>query len=102
MIPFQHSHADEIISLPQVQLLEDNGFDGIDVDWEYPADATQAAAFTQLLAKLRAALDAAAAKRSGTKPHFVMSVAVSAATAKIATLDVAGMSKYLDFFNIMA
>lgn len=36
-----------------VQLMKDWGFDGIDVDWEYPANATEAANFVALLKALR-------------------------------------------------
>lgn len=37
-------------------LMKDWGFDGIDIDWEYPADATEAANFVALLQQMRSAM----------------------------------------------
>ncbi|KDN52285.1 glycoside hydrolase family 18 protein [Tilletiaria anomala UBC 951] len=85
-----------------VQLLEDNGLDGIDVDWEYPADSEQAHAFTLLLQGIRSALDAAQAKRTSDPPRFLLTAAVSADKSKVQTMDLSGMDQYLDFWNIMA
>ncbi|KIW14570.1 hypothetical protein PV08_07354 [Exophiala spinifera] len=83
-----------------VALVQDLGFDGIDIDWEYPSDATQAANFVSLLKTLRAALDASSTKNNQTR--FLISVAVSAGADKYNVLDVPGMDTSLDFWNLMA
>jgi hypothetical protein len=49
-----------------VQLLESFGLDGIDVDWEYPKDATEARAYTDLLRITREKLDEAERKVPGS------------------------------------
>lgn len=84
-----------------VQLLEDLGLDGIDIDWEYPANSTDANNYVTALKMLRAALDAAAAKRgNGTK--FLITAAVAAGPSNYQNYLMSQMNQYLDFWNLMA
>ncbi|KDQ10638.1 carbohydrate-binding module family 5 protein [Botryobasidium botryosum FD-172 SS1] len=83
-----------------ITLMEDNGLDGIDIDFEYPT-AAQASAFTALLSELRTALDSHAAKKGETNPYQI-SAAVSAGPKNYQVLDIAGMDKSLTNWNLMA
>lgn len=84
-----------------VQLLEDLGLDGLDIDWEYPQNATQAQNFVDLLAAIRAQLNAAEQQRGG-RAHFLLTVACPAGPQNIQNLNIRGMDQYLDFWNLMA
>ncbi|KAK9234608.1 glycoside hydrolase superfamily [Lipomyces kononenkoae] len=87
-----------------VALVRDLGLDGLDLDWEYPTAGEQAANFVLLLGELRAGLDAYAQSLKtpgGTTPTFLLSVAAPCAQYYISMLDIAGMDKYLDLWNLM-
>jgi chitinase len=84
-----------------VGLLENLGFDGLDIDWEYPKSATEAQNFEALLRETRQALDLAALKRSGNM-HFELSVACPAGPQNYELLRLFEMDRYLDFWNLMA
>lgn len=83
-----------------VTLVQDLGFDGLDIDWEYPSNPTQAADFVLLLQATRAALEQSATQNQ--QSPFLLSVAVSAGPDNYNKLDMAGMDAHLDFWNLMA
>lgn len=85
-----------------VQLVEDLGLDGVDVDWEYPKNAGEAEDFVKLLRETRVALDQAARKRSKKKTRFLLTVACPAGPANFEKLKIHEMDGYLDFWNLMA
>ena len=76
-------------------------FDGIDIDWEYPAACgltcgtpEDNANFTALLAEFRRQLDA-------VRPGLLLTIAAGAGVDKIRVTDPAAYHPYLDFINVM-
>ncbi len=76
-------------------------FDGIDVDWEYPAacglscdTSADRENFNGLLAEFRRQLDA-------TRPGLLLTVAVGAGIDKIRVTDPGTYHRHLDFINVM-
>lgn len=84
-----------------VEFMKDWGFDGIDVDWEYPADSTEAANYVLLLQAVRDELDAyAAANTPGY--HYHVSIAAPAGPQHYDILDLAGIANVVDTIYLMA
>ncbi|ATY67226.1 chitinase 1 precursor [Cordyceps militaris] len=84
-----------------VSFMKDWGFDGIDVDWEYPADATQAQNMILLLQAVRDELDSYASQYAKGH-HFLLSIAAPAGPDNFNKLKLAELGKVLDYINLMA
>jgi len=82
-----------------ISLMTNLGFDGIDVDYEYVTNSTEAAQMVDLLKKLREGMDAYSARTSSRS--FLISYASPAGPEKYKQLDFKGMDQYLDFWNYM-
>lgn len=78
-----------------VKLVTDWGFDGIDIDWEFPANDSERDNFVKLLEACRHALDRHSLL-NGVKYRFTISVASSASPANYEKLDLVAMNKYVD------
>jgi len=82
-------------------LVKDIGLDGLDVDWEYPADEAQANDYVALLRTTREALQAYSNSLPGS-PHFELTIACPAGAWAYRRLKLHEMDQYLDFWNLMA
>lgn len=100
-----------------VKFIRTYGFDGVDIDWEYPtfkrdpdtvdnpndqgtpkADATEKQTFTLLLQDLRAALTQAGKEDN---KYYELTAAVPAGKDKIDQTEPDKYAQYLDFINVM-
>jgi chitinase len=86
-----------------VKLLADWGFDGLDIDYEYPETPEDAQNFVYLLRlrEVRAALDNYAA-RHGQRYRYLLTVATSAGPDHYKILDLEAMDQYIDTWHLMA
>ncbi|CAE6523907.1 unnamed protein product [Rhizoctonia solani] len=84
-----------------ISLLEDNGLDGVDIDYEYPSAGAQAQGYAALLSELRTALNSHATKKGETNPYQITAV-VPAGKSNYANLLVSQMDPSLTFWNLMA
>jgi len=88
-----------------VELIKEYGFDGIDLDWEYPAYAEHSgtpedtANFVLLLQTLRDALDAHSAATDG--PYYEITAAVGCGPSTIEGYDIPSTAPLLDQINLM-
>lgn len=83
-----------------IGLLKDYGFDGLDVDWEYPESSSDAQTYVELLRGLRHALDEYAQRVS--QPRFLLTIAAPCVPDKIDKLRISEMDEVLDLWNLMA
>ncbi|KAI4665051.1 uncharacterized protein J4E79_003350 [Alternaria viburni] len=92
-----------------VELIRDYGFDGIDVDWEYPTDKEQGKQLLALLKEIRSHMDEYAdtlvyEDESGgeLKPKFLLTIASPAGEKNYKHLPLKEISAVTDFINLMA
>ncbi|CAN9232071.1 unnamed protein product [Alternaria alternata] len=92
-----------------VELIRDYGFDGIDVDWEYPKDKEQGHQWLELLKEIRSQMNKYADKLmhkddSGyeLKPKFLLTIASPAGEKNYRSLPLREISEVTDFINLMA
>ncbi|KAI4260945.1 MAG: hypothetical protein LQ352_000100 [Teloschistes flavicans] len=76
-----------------VKIIQDLGFDGLDIDWEYPKDDNEAKAYVDLLAAIR--------KEYGNN-KFLLTTACPAGAVNYEKLHMKEMDQHLDFWNLMA
>ncbi len=86
-----------------IQLMQQNGFDGIDIDWEVPVSGGAPGTihrpkdkqnYTALIAELRRQMD-----ESGGR-HYLLSIATPAGPTEYANLELASIASYVDWINL--
>lgn len=82
-------------------MIKDLGFDGLDIDWEYPKSKEEAEHFVLLLKECRKQMDAYSHSLTH-KHHFELTVACPAGPQNYNNMDIKHMDHYLDFWNLMA
>ncbi|XP_022659733.1 acidic mammalian chitinase-like isoform X2 [Varroa destructor] len=85
------------------RVIEHNGFDGLDIDWEFPVLSglswMDRANFIKLLSKLQGTFNRSIAK---TGKHILLTAAVAAPFSIVeVSYDVPNMAKYLDYCLLM-
>ncbi|UJR38435.1 hypothetical protein I4U23_031103 [Adineta vaga] len=90
-----------------VEFVQKYGFDGVDLDWEYPVSGglqgnivrpVDKENYVLLLKEIRQQLDTAGTLDGKT---YLLTVATGAGTERIADMDLPGMTNYLDWINVM-
>lgn len=100
-VPASTPQGRETFAKSSVELLKTLGFDGIDIDWEYPQNPQEAKDFVALLTAVRRELDVYAQSHANGH-HFELTVACPAGPQNFEKMDIRGMDKLLDFWNLMA
>ncbi|MGB0385146.1 MAG: glycosyl hydrolase family 8 [Ardenticatenaceae bacterium] len=97
-----------------VALMKEYGFDGIDIDWEYPVNGglpgnstrpEDKQTYTLLLAELRAQLDAQEAQDGAPrKPsdHYLLTIAAPAGPSAYVNFELDQIHQHLDWINLMS
>ncbi|KAI0777587.1 glycosyl hydrolases family 18-domain-containing protein [Trametes elegans] len=84
-----------------ISMIENYGFDGIDIDFEYPTSTALASGFASLLTSLRIAFDDLQLKKGDSTP-YELTAAVPAGSDNYEWLKVSVMDDALTYWNLMA
>lgn len=90
-----------------VKFVTEYGFDGVDIDWEFPVEGgdniphlpEDKQNYTLLLADIRAALDAQGEKDG---KHYLLTIAGGPNPSFVENTELTEIVKYVDFINVMS
>lgn len=74
-----------------VRFMQDNGFDGIDIDWEFPSNTAEKQNYAALLSELRARLGA----------RYLLTIAAPAGPEEYTDVAWSSIARDLDWINLM-
>ncbi|MDD3170004.1 MAG: glycoside hydrolase family 18 protein, partial [Eubacteriales bacterium] len=90
-----------------VAFMKKHGFDGVDIDWEYPVSgglsgnskrSADKRNFTLLLQVLREKLDA---QGSADQKHYLLTIAAGAGSSYLDHIELSAIQPYLDYVTLM-
>lgn len=84
-----------------IDIVENYGLDGLDVDWEYPIDDRQADQLVDVLRRARAGLNKLQRKKNDQNP-YLLTIAAPCGPNHYKQLHLKEMNRYLSFINLMA
>ncbi|KAF1978144.1 hypothetical protein BU23DRAFT_654588 [Bimuria novae-zelandiae CBS 107.79] len=84
-----------------LQLIADLGLDGIDIDWEYPEDATDSANLVDTVARCRKTFDEYAHVNAAGY-HFDLGISAPAGPQRYTVFPIAELDPLIDNWNLMA
>ncbi|KAI1268068.1 endochitinase [Xylariaceae sp. FL1019] len=87
-----------------VTLMTSWGMDGLDLDWEWPHSAEEAAAMLELIEAMRTELDTRATTypTAGSDNKFTLSISLPVAEVNYQFMDLVTMDTIVDQFNVQA
>ncbi|KAF3483730.1 endochitinase 1 [Arthroderma uncinatum] len=91
----------QMFAKSSVKMLKDYGFDGIDIDWEYPQNEQEAGDMVLLLAEIKKALKEYS-DSIGDGYKYLLTVASPAGEQHYGKMKLGEMDQHLDFWNLMA
>lgn len=91
-----------------VETMFKNGFDGIDIDWEFPEDdGFEPQKYLEMVKQIRSKLDELELDLNSTdsdtgKVHFQLSLAIPCAKDQLEYVPLQKIDEYVDYYNLMA